>query len=388
MQIGMIGVGRMGANMAARLMRDGHQCVVYNRSAQAVQKLTTAGATGAQDMADLCAKLVKPRAVWIMVPAAVDSVIAALLPCLEAGDIIVDGGNSHCKEAIRRAKRLAAASMHFLDCGTSGGVWGLKRGYCLMIGGDANAVHQLDPIFKTLAPRPGDSERTAGRSGDYDTAEQDYLHCGPSSAGHFVKMAHNGIEYALMGAYAEGLNLLKHAGVGRNIRMIDAETALLGDPEHYQYAIDISRVAEAWRRGSVVASWLLDLTANALHQDPELSRFEGRVSDSGEGRWTCMAAIPPSLFPRVTSRLGEAGLLRETENDWRRVVVEKPFGRDLESAVALNHELHRNMDERQIYRIDHYLGKERCRISWCSASPMVSSSRCGTTITSTMCSSR
>jgi len=315
MQIGMIGLGRMGANMAARLMRDGHQCVVYNRSAQAVQKLTTAGATGAQDMADLCAKLVKPRAVWIMVPAAaVDSVIAALLPCLEAGDIIVDGGNSYYKEAIRRAKRLAAAGMYFLDCGTSGGVWGLERGYCLMIGGDANAVHQLDPIFKTLAPGPGDSERTAGRSGDYDTAEQGYLHCGPSGAGHFVKMVHNGIEYALMGAYAEGLNLLKHAGVGRNIRTIDAETAPLGDPEHYQYAIDISRVAEVWRRGSVVASWLLDLTANALHQDPELSRFEGRVSDSGEGRWTCMAAIETgtpapllttALYERFSSR-GEA----------------------------------------------------------------------------------
>jgi len=315
MQIGMIGLGRMGANMATRLMRDGHQCVVYNRSPQAVRKLAAAGATGAQDLADLCTKLTKPRAIWIMVPAAaVDSVIAALLPCLVAGDIIVDGGNSHYKEAIRRAKRLADAGVHFLDCGTSGGIWGLERGYCLMIGGDADAVHRLDPIFKTLAPGPGDSERTAGRGGDYDTAEQGYLHCGPSGAGHFVKMVHNGIEYALMAAYAEGLNLLRHAGVGRAAQAIDAETAPLGNPEHYQYDIDLPRVAEVWRRGSVVASWLLDLTANALHEDPALSRFGGRVSDSGEGRWTCMAAIetgtPASLlttalYERFSSR-GEA----------------------------------------------------------------------------------
>jgi len=317
MQIGMIGLGRMGANMATRLMRDGHQCVVYNRSPQAVRKLAAAGATGAQDLADLCTKLTRPRAIWIMVPAAaVDSVIAALLllPCLVAGDIIVDGGNSHYKEAIRRAKRLADAGVHFLDCGTSGGIWGLERGYCLMIGGDADAVRRLDPIFKALAPGPGGSERTAGRSGDYDTAEQGYLHCGPSGAGHFVKMVHNGIEYALMAAYAEGLNLLRHAGVGRAAQAIDAETAPLGNPEHYQYDIDLPRVAEVWRRGSVVASWLLDLTANALHEDPALSRFGGRVSDSGEGRWTCMAAIETgtpapllttALYERFSSR-GEA----------------------------------------------------------------------------------
>jgi len=315
MQIGIIGLGRMGANMTTRLMRDGHQCVVYNRSPQAVRKLAAAGATGAQDLADLCTKLAKPRTIWVMVPAAaVDSVIAALLPCLEAGDIIVDGGNSHYKEAIQRAKRLADAGVHFLDCGTSGGIRGLERGYCLMIGGDADAVRRLDPIFKTLAPGPGDSERTAGRSGDYDTAEQGYLHCGPSGAGHFVKMVHNGIEYALMAAYAEGLNLLGHAGVGRAAQAIDAETAPLGNPEHYQYDIDLPRVAEVWRRGSVVASWLLDLTANALHEDPALSRFEGRVSDSGEGRWTCMAAIETgtpapllttALYERFSSR-GEA----------------------------------------------------------------------------------
>jgi len=315
MQIGMIGLGRMGANMATRLMRDGHQCVVYNRSPHAIQKLAAAGATGAQDLADLCTKLTTPRTIWIMVPAAaVDSIIAALLPCLEAGDIVVDGGNSHYKEAIRRAKRLADAGVHFLDCGTSGGIRGLERGYCLMIGGDADAVRRLDPIFKTLVPGPGDSERTAGRSGDYDTAEQGYLHCGPSGAGHFVKTVHNGIEYALMAAYAEGLNLLGHGSIGRAAQVIDAETAPLSNPEHYQYDIDLPRVAEVWRRGSVVASWLLDLTANALHEDPALSRFKGRVSDSGDGRWTCMAAIETgtpapllttALYERFSSR-GEA----------------------------------------------------------------------------------
>lgn len=315
MEIGIVGLGRMGANMSLRLMRDGHRCVVYNRSPQAVEALVAAGATGARDPADLCAELATPRVVWIMVPAAaVDSVIEDLLPHLEVGDILVDGGNSHYKAAIRRAERLTASGIHFLDCGTSGGVRGLERGYCLMIGGDADAVRRLDPIFKTLAPGPGDSERTAGRSGDYGTAEQGYLHCGPSGAGHFVKMVHNGIEYALMAAYAEGLNLLEHAGVGRDARALDAETAPLGNPEHYRYAIDVAQVAEVWRRGSVVASWLLDLTADALHQDPQLGGFEGRVSDSGEGRWTCMAAIETgtpapllttALYERFSSR-GEA----------------------------------------------------------------------------------
>jgi len=315
MQIGVIGLGRMGANMATRLMRNGHQCVVYDHTRQAVQKLAGAGAVGASDIADLCAKLTKPRAVWIMVPASVvDSVIDDLAPHMETGDIIIDGGNSYYKEDIRHAKRLAASGIYFLDCGTSGGVWGLERGYCLMIGGDTGAVHHLDPIFKTLAPGPGDIERTAGRRGDYGSAEQGYLHCGPSGAGHFVKMVHNGIEYALMAAYAEGLNILKHAGVGRQDQAIDAETAPLSNPEHYQYDIDVSRVAEVWRRGSVVASWLLDLTANALHEDPQLSQFGGRVSDSGEGRWTCMAAIETgtpapllttALYERFSSR-GEA----------------------------------------------------------------------------------
>ena len=307
MQIGMIGLGRMGANMATRLMRDGHECVVYDHDSQAVQEMTGVGAIGALDVADLCTKLQKPRAVWIMVPAAVvDSVIDELLPGMEAGDIIIDGGNSYYQEDIRHAKRLAGSGIRFLDCGTSGGVWGLERGYCLMIGGDAEAVRHLDPIFKALAPGPGDIERTAGRSGDYDSAERGYLHCGPSGAGHFVKMVHNGIEYALMAAYAEGLNILKHAGVGHHAQEIDAETAPLGNPEFYQYDIDLPQVAEVWRRGSVVASWLLDLTANALHQDPELAQFGGRVSDSGEGRWTCMAAIETGTpAPLLTTALYE-----------------------------------------------------------------------------------
>jgi 6-phosphogluconate dehydrogenase len=311
----MIGLGRMGANMVTRLTRGGHQCVVYDRNAESIQELAASGALGASDVADLCAKLSKPRAIWIMVPAAaVDSVIDDLSPHLEAGDIIIDGGNSHYQEDIRHAKRLAPAGIRFLDCGTSGGVWGLDRGYCLMIGGNADAVRHLDPIFRTLSPGPGRIERTSGRSGDYDQAEQGYLHCGPSGAGHFVKMIHNGIEYALMAAYAEGFNILKHAGAGRENREVDAETAPLGNPEHYQYDIDVARVAEVWRRGSVVSSWLLDLTANALHEDPQLERFGGRVSDSGEGRWTCMAAIETgtpapllttALYERFSSR-GEA----------------------------------------------------------------------------------
>jgi 6-phosphogluconate dehydrogenase len=306
-QIGMIGLGRMGANMATRLIRNGHQCVVYDRDAQAVQDLTRTGATGAADVADLCAKLTSPRAVWIMVPAGVvDSVVDGLAPHLAAGDIIIDGGNSYYKDDIRHSQRLTDAGIHFLDCGTSGGVWGLERGYCLMIGGDTEAVRHLDPIFKTLAPGPGGVERTAGCEGDYSTAEQGYLHCGPSGAGHFVKMVHNGIEYALMAAYAEGLNILGHANAGRADREIDAETAPLGNPEYYRYDIDLPEVAEVWRRGSVVASWLLDLTANALHQDPQLSGFGGRVSDSGEGRWTSIAAIETGTpAPLLTTALYE-----------------------------------------------------------------------------------
>jgi len=315
MQIGMIGLGRMGANMSTRLMRAGHECVVYDRNAQAAKELVEAGATGATDVADLCATLAKPRAVWIMVPTAfVDSVINELSPHLETGDIVIDGGNSNFKEDIRHAKRFEASGIRFLDCGTSGGVWGLDRGYCLMIGGDTDAVRHLDPIFKTLAPGPGNIERSAGREGELDASERGYLHCGPSGAGHFVKMVHNGIEYALMAAYAEGFNILKHAGVGREDLEVDAETAPLENPEHYRYDIDVGQVAEVWRRGSVVSSWLLDLTASALHQDPQLERFGGRVSDSGEGRWTSMAAIETgtpapllttALYERFNSR-GEA----------------------------------------------------------------------------------
>jgi len=315
MQLGMIGLGRMGANMVQRLMAAGHDCVVFDMNPDAVQALVQEGATGAESMADLCAKLEAPRAVWIMVPAAVvDKVIDDLRPHLAADDTIIDGGNSNYKDDIRHQESLRDAGVHFLDCGTSGGVWGKERGYCLMIGGDTDAVQRLDPIFKTLAPGMGEIERTAGRTGEPSPSEQGYLHCGPSGAGHFVKMVHNGIEYALMASYAEGLNILRHAGAGREEQVIDAETAPLEHPEHYQYDIDVAEVTEVWRRGSVVASWLLDLTAIALKEDRYLSNFGGRVSDSGEGRWTCQAAIDTgtpaplltaALYERFSSR-GEA----------------------------------------------------------------------------------
>ncbi len=315
MQLGMIGLGRMGANMVHRLMVAGHDCVVYDRDRKAVDALVREGAIGASDIADFCARLTSPRAAWIMVPAAVvDGVIADLRPHLQRGDIIVDGGNSNYREDIRHSESLEEAGIRFLDCGTSGGVWGRERGYCLMIGGDGDAVRHLDPIFAALAPGAGDIERTVGRTGERSAAERGYLHCGPSGAGHFVKMVHNGIEYALMAAYAEGFNLLGHAGVGREDRAADAETAPLEHPEHYQYDINLADVAEVWRRGSVVSSWLLDLTAIALHGDRDLNDFGGRVSDSGEGRWTCQAAIETgtpaplltaALFERFASR-GEA----------------------------------------------------------------------------------
>ncbi|WP_373509175.1 phosphogluconate dehydrogenase (NAD(+)-dependent, decarboxylating) [Thiocapsa sp.] len=315
MQLAMIGLGRMGANMVLRLMRAGHRCVVYDRDPAAVAALVAEGAVGALDMADLCAKLEAPRNLWVMVPAAVvEHVIEDLIPHLAAGDTIIDGGNSNYRDDIAHAKRLAPMGIHFVDCGTSGGVWGLERGYCLMIGGDDEAVERLDPVFSDLAPGVGTIERTAGRAGDLSRSERGYLHCGPSGAGHFVKMVHNGIEYALMAAYAEGFNILKHAGVGLADHGIDAETAPLDNPEHYQYRIDVGEVAEVWRRGSVVASWLLDLTATALRADPQLEGFGGRVSDSGEGRWTCLAAIETgtpapllttALFERFSSR-GEA----------------------------------------------------------------------------------
>jgi 6-phosphogluconate dehydrogenase len=315
MQLGMIGLGRMGANMVRRLLRGGHDCVVFDMSAKAVQDLAKEKATGASSLADFVQKLAKPRAVWLMVPAAVvDKTIADLLPHLEAGDTLIDGGNSYYIDDIRRAKELAARRLHYVDVGTSGGVWGLERGYCMMIGGEPSTVQRLDPIFRTLAPGPGDIPPTPGREKVTGTAEQGYLHCGPNGAGHFVKMVHNGIEYGLMAAYAEGLGILKSANVGRQDHAVDAETTPLRDPEHYQYDFDIRDIAEVWRRGSVVASWLLDLTAAALTEDPALAKFAGRVSDSGEGRWTIKAAIDeavPSpvltaaLYSRFSSR-GEA----------------------------------------------------------------------------------
>jgi 6-phosphogluconate dehydrogenase len=315
MQLGMIGLGRMGANMVRRLIKGGHQCVVFDRSPKAVQDLAKDKAVGASSLADLVKKLDKPRAVWLMVPAAVvDKSIADLLPALEAGDILIDGGNSYYIDDIRRAKELAAKQIHYVDVGTSGGVWGLERGYCMMIGGPEQAVKRLDPIFKTLAPGVGNIPRTTGREKIDGTAEQGYLHCGPCGAGHFVKMVHNGIEYGLMAAYAEGLAVLRNANVGKKEHEIDAETTPLRDPEHYQYDLNLRDIAEVWRRGSVIASWLLDLTATALLEDPNLSRFGGRVSDSGEGRWTIKAAIDEAvpahilsaaLYERFSSR-GEA----------------------------------------------------------------------------------
>ena len=316
MQLGMIGLGRMGANMVRRLIKKGHRCVVFDRSQQAVAGLVKDQAIGADSLIDFVKKLEKPRAVWLMVPAAVvDQTIADLLPHLEAGDILIDGGNSYYIDDIKRAKDLAPRKIHYVDVGTSGGVWGLERGYCMMIGGEKGVVQHLDPIFSSLAPGIGDISRTPGRDKLDGTAEQGYLHCGPNGGGHFVKMVHNGIEYGIMAAYAEGLSVLRSANVGKATSTeIDAETTPLRDPEHYQYDFNLRDIAEVWRRGSVIASWLLDLTATALIQDPGLSKFAGRVSDSGEGRWTIKAAIDEavptpvltaSLYERFSSR-GEA----------------------------------------------------------------------------------
>jgi 6-phosphogluconate dehydrogenase len=315
MQLGMIGLGRMGANMVRRLIKAGHQCVVFDRSPKAVEELVKEKAIGASSDADLVKKLEKPRAVWLMVPAAiVDKAIAELLPLLEPGDILIDGGNSYYVDDIRRAKELAAKQIHYVDVGTSGGVWGLERGYCMMIGGEDKVVQRLDPIFKTLAPGIGDIPRTPGRDKIGGTAELGYLHCGSNGAGHFVKMVHNGIEYGVMAAYAEGLSVLREANIGKRPHEIDAETTPLRDPEHYKYDLNLCDVAEVWRRGSVIASWLLDLTAASLVKDPELNDFAGRVSDSGEGRWTIKAAIDEAvpvpvlstaLYERFSSR-GEA----------------------------------------------------------------------------------
>src|SRR5438874_7005228 len=292
MQLGMVGLGRMGANMVRRLIRNGHDCVVWARSANAVNELVEEKATGAASLADLIKKLQKPRAVWLMIPAAaVDEMIAGLAPQLDPDDILIDGGNSYYVDDIRRAKELASRRIHYMDVGTSGGVWGLERGYCMMIGGEADAVKRLDPIFSTLAPGMGNIPRTPGREKSKGTPEQGYLHCGPNGAGHFVKMVHNGIEYGIMAAYAEGLGVLRDANIGKQTNAIDAETTPLRDPEHYQYDLKLADIAEVWRRGSVIASWLLDLSATALIRDPALTNFAGRVSDSGEGRWTIKAAI-------------------------------------------------------------------------------------------------
>jgi len=315
MQLGMIGLGRMGANMSRRLLAGGHRCVVFDRSPKAVEELTRAKAVGASSIADLVRKLETPRAIWLMVPAAaVDATIGELVPHLASGDILIDGGNSYYVDDIRRAQELGEKGIHYVDVGTSGGVWGLERGYCLMIGGEKAVVGHLDPIFLRLAPGAGEIPRTPGRPTMGGTAEQGYLHCGTNGAGHFVKMVHNGIEYGVMAAYAEGLGILHSANAGKRSHAVDAETTPLRDPEHYQYDLDLREIAEVWRRGSVIASWLLDLTAAALVKDPALSEFAGRISDSGEGRWTIKAAIDEAvpvpvlsaaLYQRFSSR-GEA----------------------------------------------------------------------------------
>jgi 6-phosphogluconate dehydrogenase len=316
MQLGMVGLGRMGANLVRRLMRDGHRCVVYDRSPEVVKGLEGEGATGSTSLADFASKLEKPRTAWLMLPAAVvDSTLDQLVPQFQPDDVIIDGGNSYYRDDITRAKQLRAAQIHYVDCGTSGGIWGLDRGYCLMIGGETGAVERLDPIFKTIAPGVGTAEPTPGRTKSGGTAPDGYLHCGPNGAGHFVKMVHNGIEYGMMAAIAEGLSVIKHANAGKLTQVVDAENTPLRDPWAYEYDIDVGEVAEVWRRGSVVGSWLVDLTADAFARSPNLEDFEGRVSDSGEGRWTVMAAIDEgvpaaviatSLFERFESRgLGE-----------------------------------------------------------------------------------
>jgi 6-phosphogluconate dehydrogenase len=312
MQLGMIGLGRMGANMVRRLQKAGHHCVAFDRNAASVKEVARDGATAATSLDDLVKKLQRPRAIWLMVPAAVvDATLQDLVGKLDAGDIVIDGGNSYYIDDIRRANELATKSLHYVDVGTSGGVWGLERGYCQMIGGEKQIVEHLDPILKSLAPGRGNIPRTPGREKVPGTAEEGYLHCGPSGAGHFVKMVHNGIEYALMAAYAEGLNILKHANAGSATREVDAETTPLRNPENYRYDFPLADVTEVWRRGSVIASWLLDLTAISLLEQPSLEKFSGRVSDSGEGRWTILAAIESSapapvlttsLFQRFASR--------------------------------------------------------------------------------------
>ncbi len=324
----MVGLGRMGASMVRRLINAGHRCTVFDMVPQAVEDLANGGAVGASSLADLVKQLEKPRAIWLMVPAAVvDKTIADLLPYLESGDTLIDGGNSYYVDDIRRGKELAAKGIHYVDVGTSGGVWGLERGYCMMIGGETAVVQRLDPIFATLAPGIGEIAPTPGREQLGGTAEQGYLHCGPNGAGHFVKMVHNGIEYGIMAAYAEGMGILRDANIGRHQPEIDAETTPLRDPEHYQFDLNLADVAEVWRRGSVIASWLLDLTANALVKDPALSKFTGRVSDSGEGRWTIKAAIDEGVpVPVLTTALYERFASRGEADFQDRLLSAMRFG--------------------------------------------------------------
>jgi len=338
MQLGMIGLGRMGANMVRRLAKAGHQCVAFDRNAESVKRVAQDGATAATSLDDLVKKLKRPRAVWLMVPAAVvDATLQELATKLDTEDIVIDGGNSYYIDDIRRAKELTTKGLHYVDVGTSGGVWGLERGYCQMIGGEKQIVEHLDPIFKSLAPGRGDIARTPGREKVPGTAEEGYLHCGPSGAGHFVKMVHNGIEYGLMAAYAEGLNILKHANAGSGTREVDAETTPLRNPENYRYDFPLADVAEVWRRGSVVASWLLDLTAISLLEQPSLERFSGRVSDSGEGRWTILAAIESTTpAPVLTASLYERFVSRG-EDDFAAKLLSAmrfQFGGHLEKAAG------------------------------------------------------
>jgi 6-phosphogluconate dehydrogenase len=338
MELGMIGLGRMGSNMVRRLLKGGHRCVVFDVSQKAVNELVSEKAVGGNSFQDLVSKMQKPRAIWLMVPAAaVEETISKLVPHLDAGDTLIDGGNSYYVDDMRRAKDLAARRIHYVDVGTSGGVWGLERGYCMMIGGEVEVVKRLDPIFATLAPGVGDIPRTPGREKLDGTAEQGYLHCGPNGAGHFVKMVHNGIEYGIMAAYAEGLSVLRDANVGKNQSTVDAETTPLRDPEHYQFDLNLRDISEVWRRGSVIASWLLDLTAAGLVGDPTLAQFAGRVSDSGEGRWTIKAAIDEAvpvpvlssaLYQRFTSR-GEANF-----QDRLLSAMRYGFGGHLEKAAG------------------------------------------------------
>ena len=339
MQLGMIGLGRMGANMVRRLIQGGHDCVVFDHAAAAVQAMVKERATGAGSLADLVTQLAKPRALWLMVPAAVvDETIAALLPLLDAGDVLIDGGNSHYVDDIRRAQALAGKQLHYVDVGTSGGVWGRERGYCMMIGGEAEVVQRLDPIFRTLAPGIGDIPRTPGReAAPESTAEQGYLHCGANGAGHFAKMVHNGIEYGMMAAYAEGLSILRGANIGSATHAVDAETTPMRDPEHYRYDMPLQDIAEVWRRGSVIASWLLDLTANALVADPQLAGFGGQVSDSGEGRWTIQAAIDEAVPAPVLTAALYARFSSRGEADFQNRVLSAmrfQFGGHVEKKLA------------------------------------------------------